>query len=199
MTHCNAVRKAFRRRDRRGRRAAQRNSLFSLRPLCDLCVFRGEELLFGPLHFRDDSLTRNPHSVHGYMTSPLPPGTTLVISMNPGSRASANTRWTLTLFACVLVPAHTTNAQQREPAVEVFGLTGGYFHGNLSLRHDWRPQFGGGVLLPLGRSWAALFDAATSKVESYWQHDGCIADGTVYCGWSAPVRVTTTRGSAASH
>lgn len=63
-------------------------------------------------------------------------------------------------------------AQQREPAFEVHGLTGAYFHGNLSASHDWKPQVGGGLLAPLGRKWAALFDVTTSAVEGNPSVDG---------------------------
>lgn len=70
-------------------------------------------------------------------------------------------------------------AQQRRPAFELFGLTGGYAHGNLlvapqnnSLSPRWRPQVGGGVLAPLGRNWGALFDITTGAVEEFWKWDG---------------------------
>ncbi len=69
-----------------------------------------------------------------------------------------------------LVPALW--AQQRQPSFEVFGLTGGYFHGNRSASHEWNPQVGGGVLAPLGRRWAALFDVTTSAVEGNPSVDG---------------------------
>ena len=63
-------------------------------------------------------------------------------------------------------------AQQREPAIEVFALTGSYFHGNQSIATEWKPQFGGGILAPLGNRWGGLLDITTSKVESYWRSDG---------------------------
>jgi opacity protein-like surface antigen len=70
-------------------------------------------------------------------------------------------------------------AQQTEPAVEVFGLAGGYVHGNLllspqslSTSSQWRPQLGGGILVPLGRNWGALFDVTTSALETNWKWDG---------------------------
>jgi hypothetical protein len=44
-------------------------------------------------------------------------------------------------------------SQQTKPAFEVYGLTGVYFHGNLSVATVWKPQFGGGVLAPFGRNW----------------------------------------------
>lgn len=75
-------------------------------------------------------------------------------------------------LAPVFVFALLASAQQREPALEVFALTGSYFHGNLSVAREWKPQGGGGVLLPLGRRWGALFDVTTSAVEDYWKYDG---------------------------
>jgi hypothetical protein len=69
-----------------------------------------------------------------------------------------------------LALAGSLGAQQREPAVEVFGLAGAYLHGNLSVATEWKPQFGGGVLLPLGRKWAALADVTTSVVDANFRH-----------------------------
>ena len=63
-------------------------------------------------------------------------------------------------------------AQQREPAVEVFALAGGYFHGNQSIASEWRPQFGAGIVAPLGRRWATVFDVTTSAIETFWKPDG---------------------------
>lgn len=63
-------------------------------------------------------------------------------------------------------------AQQREPSFEVYGLTGAYFHGNLSAGHQWKPQVGGGVLAPLGRKWALLFDVTTSAIQGDPSVDG---------------------------
>ncbi|MCL4853048.1 MAG: hypothetical protein KJZ78_16940 [Bryobacteraceae bacterium] len=62
--------------------------------------------------------------------------------------------------------------QQREPAFEVYALTGAHYHGNLSLAREWKPQYGAGVLAPLGRNWAAVFDVTTSATEAWWKHDG---------------------------
>ena len=59
-------------------------------------------------------------------------------------------------------------AQQREPAIEVFALTGSYFHGNQSVG-VWSPQFGAGVVVPFGRLWAAFFDVTTSGFETFWK------------------------------
>ena len=59
-------------------------------------------------------------------------------------------------------------AQQRDPAVEIYGLTGAYRFGNTSRvlkGGEWKPQFGAGVLLPLGAKWALLIDGFTSHLE----------------------------------
>ncbi len=56
-------------------------------------------------------------------------------------------RFVSTLGLIALLPAPLP-AQQREPAVEVFALTGGYFHGNQSIASEWRPQFGAGNYRP---------------------------------------------------
>ncbi len=82
-------------------------------------------------------------------------------------------------FLCIVLAAQIvlflptpSLAQQREPAFEVYGLTGGYFHGNLSASHEWKPHVGGGLLAPLGRKWAVLFDVTTSAVEGDPSVDG---------------------------
>lgn len=59
-------------------------------------------------------------------------------------------------------------AQQRDPAVEIYGLTGIYYFGNTSnvlKGGEWKPQFGAGVLFPLGSKWALMIDGATSHLE----------------------------------
>lgn len=63
-------------------------------------------------------------------------------------------------------------AQQREPAVEVYGIVGTYFHGNESIATEWKPQFGAGVLAPVSRDWGVLIDITTSSLEEYWNFDG---------------------------
>ena len=60
------------------------------------------------------------------------------------------------------------SAQQRDPAVEVYGLTGGYYFGNKSnvlKGGEWNPQFAGGILVPFGSRWAAMVDGVTSLLE----------------------------------
>lgn len=59
-------------------------------------------------------------------------------------------------------------AQQRDPAVEIYGLTGGYYFG--STAHvlkggEWNPQIAGGILVPVARKWAVMVDGATSHLE----------------------------------
>ena len=59
-------------------------------------------------------------------------------------------------------------AQQRDPAVEIYGLTGAYYFGNRShvlKGGEWNPQAAVGVLFPLGEHWAVLTDGFTSRLE----------------------------------
>ena len=59
-------------------------------------------------------------------------------------------------------------AQQRDPAVEIYGLTGAYYFGNRSnvlKNREWNPQFGVGALFPVGSKWALMIDGVTSRLE----------------------------------
>ncbi|MCY4597100.1 MAG: hypothetical protein OXC19_20150 [Bryobacterales bacterium] len=59
-------------------------------------------------------------------------------------------------------------AQQRDIAVEIYGLTGGYYFGNKAhvlKGGEWNPQIAGGVLVPFGRRWAVMIDGVTSNLE----------------------------------
>ena len=59
-------------------------------------------------------------------------------------------------------------AQQREPAIEVYGLAGTYFFGNSSnlLKNgEWRPQIALGALFPMGPKWAVLVDGSRSRLQ----------------------------------
>ena len=59
-------------------------------------------------------------------------------------------------------------AQQRDPAIEIYGLTGTYYFGNrrdVLKGGEWKPQFGAGVLIPLGAKWALMIDGVTSHLE----------------------------------
>ena len=92
-------------------------------------------------------------------------------------RAVGISTWKAAALLAVL--ASGVAAQQWEPAIEVFILAGGYVHGNFlispqssSLSPQWQPQFGGGVLVPLGKSWGFLFDVTTNTVEANWKWDG---------------------------
>ena len=63
---------------------------------------------------------------------------------------------------------HFLCAQQRDPAIEIYGLTGAYYFGNRShvlKGGEWKPQFGAGVLFPLGSKWALMIDGVTSHLE----------------------------------
>lgn len=64
----------------------------------------------------------------------------------------------LTTLAFVVLAAAASPlvAQQREPRVEAYGLTGVY--SPCIGRDRFSPQAGAGVLLPVGRKWAALVD-----------------------------------------
>ena len=60
------------------------------------------------------------------------------------------------------------SAQQRDPAIEIYGLTGSYYFGNRShvlKGGEWRPQFGAGGVIPLGSKWALMIDGVTSHLE----------------------------------
>jgi hypothetical protein len=81
--------------------------------------------------------------------------------MNPFSPLFPAALFTLAGFALLPPPAA---AQQRDPALEVYALSGTYFHGNLSASNSWRPQFGGGLIVPVGRNWGAVADVVTSTV-----------------------------------
>lgn len=78
-------------------------------------------------------------------------------------------RFTWSALGLLALLAAPLSAQQSEPAVEVFALTGSYFHGNQATASRWRPQFGTGVIVPLGRRWATIFDVTTSAAETFWK------------------------------
>ena len=74
----------------------------------------------------------------------------------------------LSAIALLLFSGVALRAQQREPAVEIYGLTGAYYFGNRS--HDlkggeWNPQAGASVLFPVGSRWAVLTDGVASRLE----------------------------------
>ena len=59
-------------------------------------------------------------------------------------------------------------AQQRDPAVEIYGLTGAYFFGNrrdVLKGGEWKLQLGVGGLFPLGSKWALMIDGVTSHLQ----------------------------------
>ena len=59
-------------------------------------------------------------------------------------------------------------AQQRDPAVEIYGLTGAYYFGNgahVLKDREWNPLVGVGGLFPLGSKWALMIDGVTSHLE----------------------------------
>jgi hypothetical protein len=94
---------------------------------------------------------------------------------------AARSAWLVRLRLVVLLFGCSAGLRgdQREPAIELYGLAGGYVHGNMllspqhfSLPAQWRPQVGRGVLAPLGRRWGLLFDVTASSVADYWKWDG---------------------------
>ena len=59
-------------------------------------------------------------------------------------------------------------AQQRDPAVEIYGLMGTYYFGNsqnVLKNREWKPQVGVGALFPVGSKWALMIDGVTSRLE----------------------------------
>ncbi len=80
---------------------------------------------------------------------------------NPVLRLHPVLRLPLALVGLLLPVATSPSvAQQREPRVEIYGLSGFY-----STSISWAPftpQAGAGVLLPLGSKWAALVDVGAS-------------------------------------
>ena len=67
------------------------------------------------------------------------------------------------LWVCELL-----HAQQRNPTVEIYGLTGRYYFGNKSnvlKGGEWKLQVGGGVLIPVLPKWAVMIDGVTSHLE----------------------------------
>lgn len=74
----------------------------------------------------------------------------------------------LSAMALLLFGWVPLRAQQREPAVELYGLTGAYYFGNRANAlkgGEWNPLAGGGLLIPLGSRWAVLTDGVTSRLE----------------------------------
>lgn len=74
----------------------------------------------------------------------------------------------LAAIALLLLSGGPLRAQQRDPAVEIYGLTGAYYFGNRSNAlkgGKWNPQAGAGFLIPLGSHWAVLTDGVTSRLE----------------------------------
>ncbi len=70
--------------------------------------------------------------------------------------------------AVQLSSSASLGAQQRDPAIEVYGLGGGYDFGNAAetLKDGkWSPQVAGGILVPVRQRWAVMFDGATSHLK----------------------------------
>lgn len=59
-------------------------------------------------------------------------------------------------------------AQLRDPAVELYGMSGAYYFGNKSnvlKGGEWNSLAAVGVLFPLGSNWAMLTDGVTSRLQ----------------------------------
>ena len=70
-----------------------------------------------------------------------------------------------TLHLCSWEPLR---AQQRDPAVEIYGLAGTYYFGNSSnvlKNREWNPQVAVGALFPVGSKWGLMIDGVTSRLE----------------------------------
>ena len=87
----------------------------------------------------------------------------------PSRRATSWRPYIFILAATLqLCSWETLSAQQRDPAIEIYGLTGSYYFGNRShvlKGGEWRPQFGIGGVFPLGSKWALMIDGVTSHLE----------------------------------
>ncbi len=71
----------------------------------------------------------------------------------------------ITLHLCGWEPLR---AQQRDPAVEIYGMSGVYYFGNsqhVLKNREWRPHFGVGALFPVRSKWALMIDGVTSHLE----------------------------------
>ena len=91
------------------------------------------------------------------------------IGLVPGLRATPWRPYVFVLAATLHLSGWAPLcAQQHDPAIEIYGLAGTYYFGNTSrvLKGGaWKPQFGAGILFPLGSKWALLIDGATSHLE----------------------------------
>ena len=102
-----------------------------------------------------------------------PPGKqfTKISTMGPAPSVRA-TPWRPYVFVLAatlqLCSWESLCAQQRDPAVEIYGLTGAYYFGNRSnvlKGGEWKLQLGAGALFPLGSKWALMIDGVTSHLE----------------------------------
>ena len=67
----------------------------------------------------------------------------------------AGGRFAFHAATCILLLAAVgASAEQRKPALELYGLGNAFEWGELG----WRPELGGGMLAPIGRRWGLLWD-----------------------------------------
>lgn len=98
-----------------------------------------------------------------------------------------------------LLAAAVAPAQQAEPRIELYGLSGFYSTGTRWA--PFQPQAGAGVLVPLGRDWAVLVDATadtrqTDMIELYgdsyrrefYERNPEAVDDDVRLRWHATLR-----------
>ena len=86
----------------------------------------------------------------------------------PAWRRSVSASALVLAAVAQLCSSTSVRAQQRDPAVEIYGLTGGYHFGNKSnvlKGGEWNPQIAGGILVPVGRRWAVMIDGVTNHLE----------------------------------
>ncbi len=88
--------------------------------------------------------------------------------INPWRRYASPYFFILTVTTLQLYSWEPLCAQQRDPAVEIYGLTGAYYFGNRSnvlKGGEWNPQVAVGGLFPLGSKWGLMIDGVTSRLE----------------------------------
>ena len=76
--------------------------------------------------------------------------------------------FTLAGIALQLCSWQPLSAQHRDPAPEIYGLTGAYYFGqdpHVLKSRQWSPQAGVGGLFPVGSKWALMIDGLTSRLE----------------------------------
>ena len=89
-------------------------------------------------------------------------------ALNPWHRYASSYFFILAAIILQLCSWQPLCAQQRDPAVEIYGLTGAYYFGqnpHVLKNRQWNPQVGVGGLFPVGSKWALMIDGVTSHLE----------------------------------